>query len=145
MVIVSVFTTGLAGIIYGGRYDFSFLITFWVAYHGSQFLEKPISYYIKLILISSGIMLFISGLLKFPLSEDLLLYAGYCGNPSAWHACEGVPPIFHGIDGANTRRFQGILDNPNTMGAYLIFFSGLFAYYIREKKEWHFVGGIILL
>lgn len=88
-------------------------------------------------------MLFVSGLLKFPLSEDLLLYAGYSGNPSAWQF-GNVPPIFHGIDGANVRRFQGILDGPNTMGAFLIMFSGIFAYYIRNKRSWFFVNGLVL-
>lgn len=50
-------------------------------------------------------MLFLSGLLKWPLTEDLLLYFGYGGNPSAWDF-GGAPPIFHGVDGANVRRFQ---------------------------------------
>jgi hypothetical protein len=81
-----------------------------------------VSYYLKLFVISGGIMLFLSGLLKWPLSEDILLAFGYCGNPSNWQACNGVPPIFHGIDGANVRRFQGLLDGPNTMGAFLILF-----------------------
>lgn len=117
---------------------------FWVMYHGSGFLAKSISYYLKLFLISSGVMLLISGLLKFPFSEDLLLYMGYSGNPSAWQF-GSAPPIFQGIDGANVRRFQGILDGPNTMGAFLIMFSGVFAYYFRSKKDWFFVNGIILI
>jgi hypothetical protein len=106
MFTVSVFTTGLPGIIYGGRYDFSFLLAFWILYHGSPLLAHTVSYYLRIFLISSGLMLFCSGLLKWPLSEDLLLAFGYCGNPSNWQACNGVPPIFHGIDGANVRRFQ---------------------------------------
>ncbi|MBX9809709.1 O-antigen ligase family protein, partial [Candidatus Gracilibacteria bacterium] len=144
MILVSIFTTGIQGIIYGGRYDFAFLITYLVAYHGYALLEKPISYYIYLFLISSGIMLFLSGLLKWPLTEDLLIYFGYSGNPSNWDF-GGAPPIFHGIDGANVRRFQGILDNPNTMGAFVIIFSGLFAYFTRFRKEWYFVISIILI
>lgn len=143
LVLISLGTTWLHGIIYGGRYDFEFMIMFLVVYHGAEFLEKPISYYIKLFLISSGIMLFLSGLLKFPLSEDLLLYAGYSWNPSSWQF-GNVPPIFHGIDGANVRRFQWILDGPNTMGAFLILFSGMYAYFMRNKREWFFVNGLIL-
>lgn len=145
MIGISLFTTGSRGIAFGGKYDFLFLIAFWITYHGSVFLEKPISWYIKTLLFSIGTMLFLSGLLKWPLSEDLLLYLWYCGNPSAWHDCSGVPPIFHGIEWANARRFQWILDNPNTMWAYLIFFSGLLAYYTRAKKEWYFVLGVIFL
>jgi hypothetical protein len=141
---ISLATTGIQGIVYGGRYDFSFLVTFLIAYHGFPLLQKPLSYYIKLFLISAGSMLFISGLLKWPLHEDLLLYFGYSGNPSAWDF-GGAPPIFHGIDGANVRRFQWIMDNPNAMGAFLIVFSGMFAYFTRFRRDWYFVISIVLL
>ncbi len=144
LVLISFGTTGLWWIIYGGRYDFEFLMAFWITYHGAPLLEKPLSYYLKIFLISCGAMLFVSGLLKFPLSEDLLLYVGYSGNPSAWQFWS-APPIFDGIDGANVRRFQGILDWPNTMWAFLIMFSWFFAYYIRGKKPWYFVNGLILI
>ncbi|NRH20493.1 O-antigen ligase family protein [Candidatus Gracilibacteria bacterium] len=89
-------------------------------------------------------MLFISGLLKWPLQEDILLYFGYSGNPSAWDF-GGAPPIFHGIDGANVRRFQGLLDGPNTMGAFLIIFTGIFAYFTRFRKDWYFVISIVII
>ena len=105
MSIVTLFTTGMRGLIFGGRYDFAFLLVYLIAYHGYVFLARPISYYLYLFLFSAGSMLFISGLLKWPLHEDLLLYFGYSGNPSAWDF-GGAPPIFHGIDGANVRRFQ---------------------------------------
>jgi hypothetical protein len=104
-----------------------------------------VSYYLKIFLVSGGIMLFLSWLLKWPLTEDLLLHFWYCGNPSSWQACNGVPPIFHGIDGAHVRRFQWLLDGPNTMWAFLILFSGIFAYYMRMKKEWYFLAGLILI
>lgn len=145
LIIVSLFTTGIPGIIYGWRYDFAFLIAFWIIWHGVSFLKENTGYYIRLFLISAGVMLFLSSLLKWPLTEDMLLYFGYCGNPSNWQACNGVPPIFHGIDGANVRRFQGMLDGPNTMWAFLILFAGIFAYYMRMKKDWYFVTGGILL
>ncbi len=50
---ITIFTTGLQGMVYGGRYDFSFLLTFLIAYHGFPLLEKPISYYLKLFLYSA--------------------------------------------------------------------------------------------
>lgn len=31
------------------------------------------------------------------------------------------------------------------MGAFLIVFSGIFAYFLRYKKDWYFVIGLILL
>jgi heme/copper-type cytochrome/quinol oxidase subunit 4 len=52
LIFISFFTTGISGILYGGKYDFSFLIAFFAAYHGRVFLEKPISYYIKIFLLS---------------------------------------------------------------------------------------------
>ena len=144
MVAVTLRTTGMTGLIYGGRYDFAFLMVYLIVYHGYPFLRQSFSYYIRLFLFSAAVMVFLSGLLKWPLSEDLLLYFGYSGNPSAWDF-GGAPPIFHGIDGANVRRFQWLLDWPNTMGAFLIIFSGVFAYYTRFRKEWHFVIAIVLL
>ena len=145
MGIVTLFTTGIPGLIYGGRYDFAFLLAFFTIFHGIGFLDRPISFYVKLFVVSWGVMLIISTLLKWPLSEDLLLYAGYCGNPSNWQSCGWIPPVFHGIDGANVRRFQGILDGPNTMAAYLIIYIGLFLYYFRNKKDWYFVLGTVTL
>lgn len=142
--VVSLWTTGFQGIKFGGRYDYEFLIAFLTLYHGFPLLAKPISYYIKFFLISGGSMLFISGLLKWPLTEDLLLFFGYSGNPSAWDF-GWAPPIFHGVDGANVRRFQWLLDGPNTMGAFLILFSGIFAYFTRFRKEWYFVIAIVLI
>ncbi len=144
MIVVTLWTTGVRGLIFGGRYDFAFLLTYLIAYHGYVFLGQPISYYLRIFLYSAGSMLFISGLLKWPLHEDLLLYFGYSGNPSAWDF-GWAPPIFHGIDGANVRRFQWLLDGPNTMGAFLIIFSGIFAYFLRFRREWYFVIAIILM
>jgi hypothetical protein len=144
LVFISFFTTGMRGIIYGGRYDFSFLITFSIVYHGFFLLGKPLSYYLKLFLLSGGVMLFLSALLKWPLSEDLLLYLGYSGNPSNWQFGASIP-IFHGVDGANVRRFQGLLDGPNTMGAFLLMYVGVFLYYFRMKKNWFFLIGIFIV
>jgi hypothetical protein len=144
LLIVSTFTTGISGIVFWWRYDFSFLIVFWIIYHGAWLLKENFSYYIKLALGSCGVMLGIGILLKYPFSEDLLLYLGFSWNPSAWEF-SWVPPIFHGIDWANVRRFQWILDGPNTMWAFLILIIGLFSYYFRGFKSWYFMNGWIIL
>lgn len=88
-------------------------------------------------------MLFVSGLLKFPLNEELLLYFGYSPMASMWDF-GSAPPIFHGIDGAGVRRFQGILDNPNTMGAFLILFTGMLVYFVKNFKDWYFAVGLVV-
>lgn len=52
MSVITIFTTGIRGLIFGGRYDFMFLIVFWIFYHGAEFLEKSPMHYIKYFLIS---------------------------------------------------------------------------------------------
>ncbi len=140
---VTFFTTGISGMLYGGRYDFEFLILFLIALHGSKFLEEKLYFYFKIFLISGGIALFLSILVRFVFTEDSLLLLGFSGNPSAWQF-GGSVPIFHGVDGANVRRFQGIFDGPNTMGAFLLLYIGSLAYYFRSKKDWYFIIGIII-
>lgn len=144
MSVITIFTTGIKGLIFGGRYDFAFLIVFLVLYHGSQFLRHSAMHYIKIFLISAGMMLFVSGFLKFPFYEEILLYFGYSSNPSMWDF-GSAPPIFHGIDGASVRRFQGILDGPNTMGAFIIVFMGMLVYYFRKKEDWYFAVGVLVI
>ena len=141
---ISLFTTGLSGIIYWGRYDFAFLILFFAVFHGYALLGERLSYYLRLFLIAWGVALFCSMLLKWPFSEDILLYFGYSGNPSNWQFGSAIP-IFHGVEGANVRRFQWIFDGPNTMGAYLLVYMGIFTYYLRQKKDWYFTIGAILI
>ncbi len=143
LVLITLFTTRFHGIIYGGRYDFSFFIAFLLLIHGYPLLQKPISYYLRIFLISSGIALVAGMSLKWPFSEDWLLYLGFSGNPSNWQF-GGSIPIFHGVDGANVRRLQGIFDGPNTMWAYLLIYMGILTYYFRMKKNWYFVLGIVL-
>ena len=48
MTVVTIFTTGVRGLIFGGRYDFIFLIVFWIFYHGSDFLKFPVMHYIRM-------------------------------------------------------------------------------------------------
>lgn len=143
-VIVTLFTTWIRGLIFGGRYDYQFLIMLLVAYYGYAYLQKPLSYYIRIFLYSWGCMLLLSALLKWPFSEEILLFFGYGNNPSAWDFWS-APPVFHGVWWANVRRFQGILDSPNTMWAFLILFSWVFAFYMRYKKSWYFAVSLILI
>lgn len=144
MLVITIFTTGIRGLVFGGRYDFIFLIVFLIFYHGSVFLKKSPFYYLKLFLASAAIMIFLSGLLKFPFQEEILVFFGYSEYISAWDF-GGAPPIFHGIEGANVRRFQGILDGPNAMAAFLLVFIGMLIYYFHDKKDWYFFVGVIVV
>lgn len=143
LVVLSIFSTGFNWIVYGWRYDFEFLIAFLIAYHGSSLLTHKISYYLKLFLLSWGLAIAIGVLIRFFLGEDILLHVWFSWNPSTWQTGSSVP-IFHGIDGANVRRFQWIFDGPNTTAAFLIFYTSVLVYYFRNKKDWHFFLGMVI-
>ena len=135
---------GLANIIYGGRYDFEFLIALLTIKHGAQFLKSPISAYVRLFLMSASIALILSILVRFIFGETILLHFGYSANLSNW-SFGGAPPIYHGIEGANVRRFQGIFDGPNPAAYFILVYLGLFLHFIRTKKEYHFLAGMWIL
>jgi hypothetical protein len=65
MVAISVYTTGISGIVYGGRYDFQFFVVFFIVLHGVRFLAESSIYYIRIFLLSGGIALVCSILIKF--------------------------------------------------------------------------------
>jgi hypothetical protein len=60
MVGITLFTTGVRGLVFGGRYDFAFLFTYLIAYHGYRLLAEPLSYYLRIFLCSAGLMIFMS-------------------------------------------------------------------------------------
>ena len=141
LIFISLFTTGIQGIIYGGRYDFEFIIAFWILYHGAYLLPKNFTYYLKIFLLSWGWAIFLGFCVRFIFGEDILLYFWFSWNPSSWQFGSSVP-IFHGIDTANIRRFQGIFDGPNSAAAFILLYIGIFVYFLRTKKDWHFLVGV---
>jgi len=54
----------------------------------------------------------------------------------------GSIPIYHGIEGASVRRFQGIFDGPNQAAFFLLTYLGVLVHYFRTKKEYWFLVGI---
>ncbi len=132
---------GLASLIYGGRYDFEFLIAFLIARHGSSLLSGTVSRYLKIFLISASAALFAGLLVRFVFHETILLYFGFSPNLSNW-SFGGTPPIYHGIDGARVKRFQGIFDGPNPAAYFILIYTGLLVHYFRTKKQYHFLVGL---
>ncbi|MBP8016756.1 O-antigen ligase family protein, partial [Candidatus Gracilibacteria bacterium] len=120
--------------------------------HGAQFLKEKLSYYIKIFLISGALAIFIGILVRFVFGETILLYLGFSPNLSSWNFGDSIP-IYHGIQGANIRRFQGIFDGPNQTAFFLITYLGLFIHYLKNKKDVEiyiflgifFILGLILL
>ena len=141
VVITLVNGLGLASLVYGGRYDFEFLIAFLIAKHGSSLLVGSVSQYLKIFLLSASLALFAGLLVRFVFHETILIHFGFSPNLSNW-SFGGTPPIYHGIDGARVKRFQGIFDGPNPAAYFIIVYLGLLVHYFRTKKEYHFLIGI---
>lgn len=123
---------------YGGRYDFEFLVAFFLARKGFPLLEKPISYYMRLFLISASAALVLGILVRFVFGETILLHFGFSANLSNW-MFGGSIPIYHGIDGANVRRFQGIFDGPNPAAFFILVYLGVLIHFFRENKKYHYL------
>ncbi|OIP53308.1 hypothetical protein AUK10_02495 [Candidatus Gracilibacteria bacterium CG2_30_37_12] len=135
---------GLASLVYGGRYDFEFLIAFLIAKHGSTLLKGTVAQYLKIFLLSASMALFAGILVRFVFHETILLHFGFSPNLSNW-SFGGTPPIYHGIDGARIKRFQGIFDGPNPAAYFIIIYIGLLVHYFRTKKAHHFLIGIWIM
>ncbi|MDD4530788.1 MAG: hypothetical protein PHO80_04555, partial [Candidatus Gracilibacteria bacterium] len=135
---------GLKSLFYGARYDFEFFFVFLLMKHGRQFLQKPVSYYIKLFLLSGGAAIFIGVLVRFIFKETILINFGFSAGVSQWDI-GGSVPIYHSIEGANVRRFQGIFDGPNQAAYFLLVYIGVLLHYFRNNKDYQFVAGCIVI
>lgn len=124
----------LAGFVFGGRYDFEFLVAFLAFRHGFRFLPGKISEYLRPFLVSASAAVVLGLLIRFVLHEEILIHFGYSPNLSNWKF-GGSVPIYHGIDGANVRRFQGIFDGPNPAAFFLIAYLGVLFHYFRNRKD----------
>ncbi|MDD2487554.1 MAG: O-antigen ligase family protein [Candidatus Gracilibacteria bacterium] len=123
--------------IYGARYDFEFLLLFMIFKHGSYMLQEKLSYYIKIFLISGGSAILIGSAIRFAIGEIVLTHIGFSSTLSSWNSGQSVP-IYHGIEGANIRRFQGIFDGPNQAAFFILTYIGLLFHYLKNRKEYYF-------
>ncbi len=106
---------------YGGRYNFEFLAAFVIIRVGAQCLTDGVGRYLRVFLISASAALALGIFVRWIAGEAVLLYFGFSPNLSNW-AFGGSIPIYHGIDGANVRRFQGIFDGPNPAGFFILLY-----------------------
>ncbi len=128
-------------LVYGGRYDFEFLLAFLLIRHGISLLSHRPMYYLRLFLISASSALAIGILVRWVFGETILLHFGFSPNLSNW-MFGGSIPIYHGIDQANVRRFQGIFDGPNPAGFFILLYFGVLATYFRDAKKYYFLLGL---
>lgn len=126
--------SGIRHFVYGGRYDFEFLFAFVAFKHAYAYLPSKISEYVRLFLYSASAAILIGLFIRFVLHEEILLHFGFSPNLSNWKF-GGSVPIYHGIDGANVRRFQGIFDGPNPAAFFMMAYLGLLFHFFKTKKE----------
>lgn len=111
---------------------------FFIIRKGYPLLSGKPTEYFKLFLLSATVALVIGIVVRFIVGEQILLHLGFSANLSNW-MFGGSIPIYHGIDGANVRRFQGIFDGPNPAAFFLLMYSGVLAYYFRSAKKYYFL------
>lgn len=135
--IVITFVNGLwlKSIIFGGRYDFMFLIVLLIYKHGAIFLQCWVKKILTMFLWSGWIALLLSFIVKFRLGENILIQFGYVMYKGNW-IFDGWVPAYHGLEWSWIRRFQWILDNPNAMWYFLILFGAIFLYMQKKKLEY---------
>lgn len=102
--------------------------------------QRPM-YYVRLFLISSSAALVLGILVRWVFGETILLHFGFSPNLSNW-MFGGSIPIYHGIDQANVRRFQGIFDGPNPAGFFIMLYLGVLATYFKSAKKYYFLLGL---
>ncbi|MDP2090000.1 MAG: O-antigen ligase family protein [Candidatus Gracilibacteria bacterium] len=135
---------GLDSIFYGGRYDFIFFIVFLIYKHGNEFLQVKNKDLCKLLLISGGLSIMFSLMIKFRLGEQTLISFGFTDYVSNW-TFSGKIPSYHGLENSGIKRFQGIFDGPNQMAFYLIFYTSIMMHYLKKKFEYHIILVLIFL
>lgn len=139
LIIVTFFYSApFSHLVYGGRYDFEFLFAFFLIKHGYPLLRHRPMRYFKDFILSGGIALVVGILVRWIFWESILLYFGFSGNLSNWNF-GGSIPIYHGIDGANVRRFQWIFDGPNPAGFFILLYLWVLASYFRSAKKYYYL------
>lgn len=126
----------LNSIFYWWRYDFIFFITFLIFRHWFIFLKTSKKELLRLFIFSSSISLFIWFCVKFITWEEILTFFWYNYYVSNW-SFSGSVPIYHWVENSWLRRFQWLMDWPNQMAFFLIFFSSIILSTVKKKIEFH--------
>lgn len=135
MIVISLFEkVWLKAIFYWWRYDFEFLLTFLLIRHSFWMLKWKISDYMRIFLFSWWAAIIIWILVRFVFWESILLNFWFSPKLSTWSFDSWVP-IYHGIEWANVRRFQGIFDWPNQTAFFLIVYIWALFHYLKNRKE----------
>jgi len=145
LLLVSLFTgTPVRWIMYGLRYDTEFLIVFVLMRQAIRFWGIHFQDIAKVFIISGGLMLCASLLIRYIFGETLLMIFGFSGRVSVWDG-SWPPPIYHGIPGASVVRFQGMLEGPNQMAFFLLTYIGTYISVYFRFKKYRFINTLIVL
>jgi len=129
---------------YWWRYDFLFFIIFLTYRHSKSILKISLDKLINLFLISASISIILWLIIKFITWEEFLLnlwFVNYVSNREYnWWI-----PIYHWLDSSWLRRFQWILESPNSMAFFLIIIWWTFLHKHRKKIEYYVVLIFIIL
>lgn len=98
----------------------------------------------RVFVLSGGIMLFVSILIRYIFGETILMIFGFSGQVSVWDG-SGPPPIYHGIPGAAVVRFQGMLEGPNQMAFFLLTYLGTYITLYFRYRKYRFINSVIIL
>lgn len=131
-------------VVYWWRYDFIFLVVFLIFKHWKEFLSVKINDLIKLLIISWGVSLLFSVMIKFRLWEQTLNSFWFTDYVSNWTYNWKIPN-YHWLENSWIKRFQWIFDWPNQMAFFLILYTSTFMHYIKKKFEYHIVLLLIFI
>lgn len=95
---------------YGLRYDAEFFCAFLIFRRILPHWDISFHTVAKYFLVSGGIMLAMSFIIRFVFGEMILTLVGFSDRVSVWEGVGTAPPIYHGIPGASVVRFQGMLE-----------------------------------
>ena len=136
--------TSLTGFIYGLRYDAEFLIAFVFFRQIIPLWDIRFWQIGKIFILSGGLMLAGSLLIRYVFGEVFLTIFGFSGQVSVWDGA-GPPPIYHGIPGASIVRFQGMLEGPNQMAFFLLVYMGTYISLFSRFRKYRFINSVVLL
>ena len=128
----------ISSIVYWWRYDFIFFIVLLIYKHWKQFLKISIRNLIKIFIVSASISLFFWIFIKFIIWEQTLILFGFTSYISNWTFNWGIPN-YHWLENSWIKRFQWILDWPNSMAYFLIIYAGLILSLNKKKLEYYIV------
>ncbi len=133
----------LKGMVYWLRYDAIFLLAIMLFRRTLSLWGITFKDVAKTFLISWGIMLGMSFLVRYVFGEMILTLVGFSDKVSIWDA-GWPPPIYHGIAGAAVVRFQGMLEWPNQMAFFLLLYIGVYMTFFAQKKKYFFMNLLII-